>query len=206
MQPLVVSVLSVFAKLSISPNAGGLPGTSQVERVISGLMFLGAFGLRGRGDHRRGGVGAVLARGQPPLRPARLRRALSVVATQQLARRLMTGYRRASGRLAHSPLVRSVRSGTPAVAIGVPVAYRIVRSTADRPTAQFWTVAVLADLRAAGRTPPGGGAPRRSGSRSGPRALDSRRPRRTVSFMKPGRGRMAREKSMGRYAEKSRGR
>jgi hypothetical protein len=43
MQVFGVGVLSVFAKLSISPNAGGLPGTSQVERVISGLMFWGLF-------------------------------------------------------------------------------------------------------------------------------------------------------------------
>ena len=39
MQPFVVGVVSVFAKVSVSPNAGGLPGTDQAEKVISGLMF-----------------------------------------------------------------------------------------------------------------------------------------------------------------------
>jgi NhaP-type Na+/H+ or K+/H+ antiporter len=29
----------VFAKVSVSPNTGGLPGTDQGEKVISGVMF-----------------------------------------------------------------------------------------------------------------------------------------------------------------------
>jgi NhaP-type Na+/H+ or K+/H+ antiporter len=29
----------VFAKVSVSPNTGGLPGTDQGEEVISGVMF-----------------------------------------------------------------------------------------------------------------------------------------------------------------------
>ena len=41
MAPFVVGVLNVFAKVSISPNSGGLPGTSEAEKVISGLMFWG---------------------------------------------------------------------------------------------------------------------------------------------------------------------
>jgi hypothetical protein len=41
MASLVVGALSVFAKVSISPNSGGLPGTNQAEKVISGLMFWG---------------------------------------------------------------------------------------------------------------------------------------------------------------------
>src|SRR3954454_4702069 len=41
MQPLVVGLLNVFAKVSVSPNSGGLPGTNQAEKVISGLMFWG---------------------------------------------------------------------------------------------------------------------------------------------------------------------
>jgi hypothetical protein len=41
MAPVVVGVLSVFAKVSISPSSGGLPGTSEAEKVISGLMFWG---------------------------------------------------------------------------------------------------------------------------------------------------------------------
>ena len=45
-QSFVVGVLSVFAKVSVSPNAGGLPGTDQAEKVISGLMFW-AGGSRG---------------------------------------------------------------------------------------------------------------------------------------------------------------
>ena len=36
MPPLVVGVLNVFAKFSLSPNSGGLPGTNQAEKVISG--------------------------------------------------------------------------------------------------------------------------------------------------------------------------
>jgi hypothetical protein len=40
----------------------------------------------------------------------------------------MVGYARMAGRLARSPLVRSLRTGAPAIAVGVPVAYRIVRT------------------------------------------------------------------------------
>jgi hypothetical protein len=41
MAPFVVGVLKVFVKVSISPSSGGLPGTSEAEKVISGLMFRG---------------------------------------------------------------------------------------------------------------------------------------------------------------------
>jgi hypothetical protein len=41
MQPFVVGFLSVFARVSVSPNSSGLPGTNQAEKVISGLMFWG---------------------------------------------------------------------------------------------------------------------------------------------------------------------
>jgi hypothetical protein len=78
---------------------------------------------------------------------ARLRQALSVLVAPQLARQTMAAYRRAGGRLATSPLVRSVRAGAPAIAIGVPVAYRVLRSSADRLTAEFWTVAVVGNLQ-----------------------------------------------------------
>jgi predicted RNase H-like HicB family nuclease len=54
---------------------------------------------------------------------------LSVLATAQLTRRVLAGYGPAAARLGQSPLARSVRSGTPAIAIGVPVAYRVVRTT-----------------------------------------------------------------------------
>jgi hypothetical protein len=30
---------NVFARVSVSPNSGGLPGTNQAEKVISGLSF-----------------------------------------------------------------------------------------------------------------------------------------------------------------------
>ena len=41
MEPLAIGFLSVFARVSVSPNSGGLPGTNQAEKVISGLMFWG---------------------------------------------------------------------------------------------------------------------------------------------------------------------
>lgn len=41
MAPFVVGVLNVFAKVSISLSSSGLPGTSEAEKVISGLMFWG---------------------------------------------------------------------------------------------------------------------------------------------------------------------
>jgi hypothetical protein len=41
MAPLVIGVLNVFAKVSISPSSGGLPGTSEAQKVISDLMFWG---------------------------------------------------------------------------------------------------------------------------------------------------------------------
>jgi hypothetical protein len=37
----VPGVLNLFARVSVTPNAGGLPGTDQAEKVISGLMFWG---------------------------------------------------------------------------------------------------------------------------------------------------------------------
>jgi hypothetical protein len=37
MPPLVVGVLNVFAKVSLSPTSGGLPGTNEAEKVISDL-------------------------------------------------------------------------------------------------------------------------------------------------------------------------
>ena len=81
---------------------------------------------------------------------ARLRRALSAMATPQLAARLMADYGPVARRIADTSLVRSLRSGTPTVDVGVPVAYRIVRSAPDRVTVQLWTVGVVGDeLRAA---------------------------------------------------------
>jgi hypothetical protein len=78
---------------------------------------------------------------------ARLRQALSVLVTPQLAEQTMVAYRRAGGELTTSSLVRSVRAGAPAIAMGVPVAYRVLRSSADRLTAEFWTVAVVGNLQ-----------------------------------------------------------
>ena len=78
---------------------------------------------------------------------ARLRQALSVLVTPQLAQQTMVAYRRAGGQLAKSSLVGSVRAGAPAIAMGVPVAYRVLRSSADRLTAEFWTVAVVGNLQ-----------------------------------------------------------
>ena len=77
----------------------------------------------------------------------RVQRALSVLATPQLARRVLAGYRQAADRLAQSPLVRSLRSGAPAIAMGVPVAYRVLRSSRDRLLAEFWTVSVAGDVQ-----------------------------------------------------------
>jgi Family of unknown function (DUF6112)/Type IV secretion system pilin len=41
MEPFAIGFLNVFARVSVSPNSGGLPGTNQAEKVISGLMFSG---------------------------------------------------------------------------------------------------------------------------------------------------------------------
>ena len=78
---------------------------------------------------------------------ARLRQALSVLVTPQLAYETMGAYRRAGAQLAKSSLVRSVRSGAPAIALGVPVAYRVLGGSADQLRAEFWTVAVVGNLQ-----------------------------------------------------------
>jgi hypothetical protein len=65
----------------------------------------------------------------------RLRQALAVVATPQLTRLVLAAYGQAADRLAHSPLVHSLRSGAPAIAMGVPVAYRVVQ--AHRASRQY---------------------------------------------------------------------
>ena len=41
MAPFLIGLLNVFAKVLIRPNSGGLPGTNEAEKVISGLMFWG---------------------------------------------------------------------------------------------------------------------------------------------------------------------
>jgi hypothetical protein len=79
--------------------------------------------------------------------PARVRQALAVVATPELAERTATAYSKAADRIAQTPLAQSIRSRAPAITLGVPVAYRILGSSRDRLTAQFWTVAVIGDLQ-----------------------------------------------------------
>ncbi len=71
MESFVVGVLNVFAKVSISPHSSGLPGTDQAEKVISGLMFWGLLACVAGVIIGERGVGGLLARRQPPLRPAR---------------------------------------------------------------------------------------------------------------------------------------
>ena len=70
MAPFVVGVLNVFAKVSISLSSSGLPGSERGREGDLGPDVLGPVGLRSGGDHRRRGVGGVLAWRQPPLRPA----------------------------------------------------------------------------------------------------------------------------------------
>jgi hypothetical protein len=77
----------------------------------------------------------------------RLRQALSVLATPRLTKRVLAGYGQAAHRLGQSSLVRSLRSGAPAIAMGVPVAYRVLRSGRDRLVAEFWTVGVAGDVQ-----------------------------------------------------------
>jgi hypothetical protein len=79
--------------------------------------------------------------------PARLRQALAVVATPQLAQKALGDFRNAANLIAQTPLARSIRSGAPAITVGVPVAYRVTRTAADRLTTQLWTVAVIGDLQ-----------------------------------------------------------
>ena len=81
--------------------------------------------------------------------PARLRQALAVVATPQLAQRALRDLQKAATLIAQTPLARSIRSGAPAITVGVPVAYRVIRTGADRLTTQLWTVAVIGDLQSA---------------------------------------------------------
>ena len=97
----------------------------------------------------------VIAQPGVLLDAARLRRALSAMATPRLAAKLMTDYGPVARRIANSLLVRSLRSGTPTVDVGVPVAYRIVRSGADRVTVQLWTVGIVRDELRAARRPTG---------------------------------------------------
>ena len=78
---------------------------------------------------------------------ARVGQALSVLAIPPVARLLMADYRRAVPTLERSSVVQSMHSGAPAVAMGVPVAYRVLRGTRDRLTAQFWTVSVIGDVQ-----------------------------------------------------------
>jgi hypothetical protein len=79
--------------------------------------------------------------------PARLRQALAVVATPQLAQRALGDFRNAANLIAQTPLARSIRSGAPAITVGVPVAYRVIRAGADRLTTQLWTVVVIGDVQ-----------------------------------------------------------
>ena len=78
---------------------------------------------------------------------ARVSQALSVLAMAPVARQLTADYRRAVPLLRRSSVVQSVHSGAPAIAIGVPVAYRVLRSTRDRLIAQLWTVSVVGDVQ-----------------------------------------------------------
>ena len=150
----VVAVLGVFALGRVSTEGGSAPSAPSPRSAIPGVGPTRTVdGVPAGYAHTR--VGALAAAlnyigvvGNPGvlLNPGRLRQVLGVVATPGLARASMAGYERAAGRLGHSPLVRSVRSGAPAIALGVPVAYRVRRASADGLTAQFWTVAVVGDL------------------------------------------------------------
>jgi hypothetical protein len=150
-----VAVLGVFAlgRASTGGRSGSsvpsprsaIPGAGPT-RTVSGVPT-------GYAHTRAGAMAAALnyigVVGNPAvlLDVRRLRQVLSVLATPQLARRVLAGYGPAAARLGQSRLVRSLRSGTPAIAIGVPVAYRVVRRTGDRLTVQFWTVGVVGDVQ-----------------------------------------------------------
>jgi hypothetical protein len=166
----VVAVLGVFALGRASVEGGSAPSAPSPRSAIPGVGPTRTVdGVPAGYAHTRAGALAAALNyigivGNPGvlLNPSRLRQVLGVVATPRLARTSMAGYERAAGRLAQSPLVHSVRSHAPAIAIGVPVAYRLLRASTDRLTARFWTVAVVGDIEGTDPTRSGSGRRRRS--------------------------------------------
>jgi hypothetical protein len=133
------STMAARSPRSAIPGVGparsvdGLPAGyshTRAEAMAAALNYIGVFGNP-----------------EVMFNAARLRQALSVLVTPQLAHETMAAYRRAGGQLAKSSLVRGVRASAPAIAMGVPVAYRVLRSSADRLRAEFWTVAVVGNLQ-----------------------------------------------------------
>jgi hypothetical protein len=182
-----VAALSVFAFGRASVGGGSPPSVPSPRSAIPGVgPTRTVHGVPGGYAHTRAGALAAALNyigvvGNPAvlLDVRRLRRVLSVVATTRLTRRVLAGYGQAAARLGQSPLVRGLRSGAPAIAMVVPLAYRVVRTTADRLTAQFWTVGVVGEGRSrsmGSRSMPTRGAMRR-GTTSRSRARSSRRPR-----------------------------
>jgi hypothetical protein len=152
----VVALLVVFA-LGRASAGSSSPSAPSPRSAIPGVGP--AHTVRGVPvgyTHTRAGALAaalnytgVIAQPGVLLDSARLRRALSAMATPELAAKLMAEYGPLARQIANTSLVRSLRSGTPTVDVGVPVAYRILRSTPDRVTVQLWTVGVVGDEQAA---------------------------------------------------------
>jgi hypothetical protein len=130
---VVLAAIVVFALGRASMGGGSPSGAPSPRSAIPGVgPTRTVHGVPAGYAHTRAGALAAALNyigviGNPAVLfdEARLRRALAVVATPQLARTSMASYRRAAGTLAQSRLVQSVRSGAPTIAMGVPVAYRV---------------------------------------------------------------------------------
>jgi hypothetical protein len=152
----VVPLLVVFAlgRASAGSSSPGAPSPRSAIPGVGPSRTVGGVPV-GYAHTRAGALAAALnytgVISQPGvlLDATRLRRALSAMATPRLAGRLMAEYGPLARRIANSSLVRTLRSGTPTVDVGVPVAYRIVRRAPNRVTVQLWTVGVVGNEQGA---------------------------------------------------------
>jgi hypothetical protein len=146
----VVVLLAVFA-LGRASAGGGSPNARSPSSAIPNVGPTRTLhGVPVGYAHSRAGAlaaalnyVAVIVRPNVTFDARRLHSMFSAMSTAALTQRLMAQYAPIARRVATTPLVRSIRSGSPLVAMAVPVAYRFARATRDRVTVQLWTVTVL---------------------------------------------------------------